>query len=327
MEKQIVLVVGGAGFIGSHMLKMLAQSGYHTVCLDNLSTGYRNAVHYGELVIGDLADINCLEQLFTKYNFSGVIHFASYIRVEESVSNPAKYYQNNLHNTLNLLNTMVHHNVSSFIFSSTAAIYGDPKYSPIDEIHPKLPINPYGRSKWMVEQILEDYDHAYGLKSVRLRYFNAAGADPNGKLSERHIPETHLIPLVLQAASGQRPNIKVFGQDYDTPDGTCIRDYIHVDDLCMAHLLALKKIWSTQQSHAYNLGNGTGFSVLDVIDEARKVTGRKFPVIMAKRRPGDPSILVADSSLAKRELNWQPKYFTLKDMMTHAWNVLGRIEN
>jgi len=240
--------------------------------------------------------------------------------VGESVIHPDMYYQNNLINTLQLLDTMVAHGVKNFIFSSTAAVYGAPEYTPIDEKHSKHPINPYGKSKLMVEQVLEDYDKAYGLKSVCLRYFNAAGADPEGELGERHEPETHLIPLILQAASGRRENIKVFGQDYDTPDGTCVRDYIHITDLCSAHLQALTTLLKTKKSDAFNLGNGHGFSVQEVIDAVKRVTGIDFDVVNEPRRDGDPAVLVADAVLAKKQLDWQPKYADLEMIIQHAWD-------
>jgi UDP-glucose 4-epimerase len=247
------------------------------------------------------------------------MHFASYIQVGESMREPVKYYQNNVTNTLNLLNAMQTFGVSRFIFSSTAAIFGEPQYTPIDEAHPKEPINPYGRTKLMVEQALADYDRAYGLKSVCLRYFNAAGADPDGQLGERHDPETHLIPLVLQAASGRRPQISVFGRDYDTPDGTCIRDYIHITDLCEAHWLAVQSLMDGAGSQAYNLGNGNGFSVQEVIAAAGRVTGRDIPVVDAPRREGDPARLVAASGQARKALGWSPAYADLDLIIRHAW--------
>jgi UDP-glucose 4-epimerase len=314
-----LLVVGGAGYIGSHMVKHLLRRGCDVVTFDNLSTGHRDAVLGGEFVLGDLADHDALDALFTQYRFDAVFHFASFIQVGESVKEPAKYYANNVVNTLKLLDAMVAHGVGRFVFSSTAAVYGEPAYTPIDEAHPKQPINPYGKTKWMVEQILEDYDRAYGLRSIALRYFNAAGADPEGQLGERHDPETHLIPLVLQAASGRRPHISVFGRDYDTPDGTCIRDYIHVSDLADAHWLALNKLMQGADSAAYNLGNGNGFSVQQVIDTAARVTGRAIPVVDTPRRDGDPARLVADSSAARQALNWQPARFGLESIIEDAW--------
>lgn len=314
-----ILVVGGAGYIGSHMVKMLLQKGYHPVTFDNLSTGYRDAVLGGDFVLGDLADRAALDKLFTDYVFDGVMHFASFIQVGESVQKPDKYYRNNVINTLNLLDSMIAHEVKNFIFSSSAAIFGEPQYVPIDEKHPKNPINPYGLSKWIIEQILSDYDNAYRLKSVCLRYFNAAGADPDGELGEWHIPETHLIPLVLEVAAEKREHITIFGQDYNTPDGTCVRDYIHINDLCQAHLLALDQLVAGAESAAYNLGNGTGFSVKQVIDIAKEVTGKNIAVIMGNRREGDPAHLVADSQLAKKMLKWQPQYAELSTIISHAW--------
>ena len=313
-----VLVVGGAGYIGSHMVKLLGQRGFQVTVLDNLCAGHRDAVQGARFVLGDLGERDLLNALFQAEHFDGVMHFASHIQVGESVREPAKYYLNNVFKTQYLLDAMVAHRVKCFIFSSTAAIFGEPLRVPIDEDHPKQPINPYGRGKWMVEQMLQDYDLAYGLKAVCLRYFNAAGADPEGKLGERHDPETHLIPLVLRAATSQRP-ITVFGTDYDTPDGTCIRDYIHVNDLGEAHLLALQRLWDGVGSAAYNLGNGNGFSVREVIDTARKVTGCEIPVVYGERRPGDPARLVADAHRARADLGWTPRYADLATIIAHAW--------
>lgn len=314
-----ILVVGGAGYIGSHMVKTLHREGHEVIVLDNLSTGYRDAVKYGEFIKGDIADSDVLDKLFSSYAIDGVMHFASYIEVGESVTDPSKYFRNNFSNTLNLLDAMVRHDVKRFIFSSTAAIFGEPSYVPIDEDHPKIPINPYGKSKLMVEQALDDYEKAYGLQSVCLRYFNAAGADPEGELGERHNPETHLVPLILQAASGRRDAVSIFGQDYATNDGSCVRDYIHIIDLCSAHLLALKNLLNGSGSKRYNLGNGNGFSVSEVIDVVKQVTGKSFQVIDAERRPGDPATLVADASLAKSELNWSPEFDDLSAIVQHAW--------
>jgi len=314
-----ILVVGGAGYIGSHMVKMLLGVDYKVVTLDNLSGGYRDAVIGGEFEYVDLANKTELERVFKKHQFDAVMHFASHIQVGESVIKPAIYYENNVVNTLNLLDVMVEYDVKSFIFSSTAAIFGEPEYTPIDEKHPMNPINPYGRSKLMVEQILADYDNAYNLKSICLRYFNAAGADPDGLLGERHEPETHLIPLILQAASGRRESISIFGRDYDTPDGTCIRDYIHIVDLCSAHLLALEKLTKEKKSHAFNLGNGKGFSVQEVIDVAREVTGKDIQTANEIRREGDPAILLSDATLAREELCWKPQYSELSIIIEHAW--------
>ena len=314
-----ILVVGGAGYIGSHMVKMLLEQGHAVVTFDNLSSGFRDAVLGGEFVKGDLADQAKLNEVFALHRPDAVMHFASCIQVGESVRQPGKYYQNNVTNTLNLLDAMVKHDVEYFIFSSTAAIFGEPEYVPIDPSHPKNPVNPYGRTKWMVEQILNDYDDAYGLKSVCLRYFNAAGADPSGLLGERHEPETHLIPLVLQALSGRREAITVFGRDYDTPDGTCVRDYIHVVDLCTAHLLALQRLMATGLSRRYNLGNESGYTVQEVIDAAERVTGCIVRVAEGSRRAGDPAMLVADATLAREELGWLPVYSDLDTIIAHAW--------
>jgi len=314
-----VLVVGGAGYIGSHMVKMLSKAGHDVTTLDDLSNGYEDAVKYGEFVKGDIADAKLLDRLFTQNQFDGVMHFASYIQVGESVEKPSMYYRNNVSNTQVLLDAMVEYGVKCFIFSSTAATFGEPDYTPIDEAHSQKPINPYGHSKLMVEQILRDFDHAYGLKSVSLRYFNAAGADPEGELGERHIPETHLIPLVLQAASGRRDNITIFGTDYDTPDGTCIRDYIHINDLCSAHLLGLEHLVAGGETKAYNMGNGTGYSIKELIDVAKQVTGSDFTVLMGERRDGDPARLVADSTLLQKELGWRPEFADLGVIIRHAW--------
>jgi UDP-glucose 4-epimerase len=314
-----ILVVGGAGYIGSHMVKMLIAQGHAVVTFDNLSSGHRDAVLGGEFVLGDLADQAALDNVFKLHQPEAVMHFASFIQVGESVRKPDMYYRNNFSNTLNLLDAMVAHQVKHFIFSSTAAVFGEPDYVPIDEAHPNRPVNPYGRSKWMVEQVLADYDLAYGLKSVCLRYFNAAGADPEGLLGERHDPETHLIPLILQAASGRRDNIQVFGRDYDTPDGTCIRDYIHIVDLCSAHALALAHLTHGGQSERYNLGNGAGFSVQQVIDTVERVTGNTVTVIDGPRRAGDPARLVADATRARNELGWKPEFDQLQQIVAHAW--------
>ncbi|MBN2866559.1 MAG: UDP-glucose 4-epimerase GalE [Thiotrichales bacterium] len=319
-----ILIVGGAGYIGSHMVKMLSKSGHDVIVLDNLSTGFRDSVKYGKLIIGDLADMNLLENLFQTYQFDGVMHFAANSLVGESMTNPAKYYRNNVGNTLNLLDVMVRNNVKHFIFSSTAATFGEPEYSPIDEAHPQNPINPYGSSKLMIERILKDYADAYDLNSVSLRYFNACGADPEGEIGECHDPETHLIPLILQAASGRRDAITVFGRDYATQDGTCIRDYIHINDLCSAHALGLEKILAENSGEAlmYNLGNGNGFSVQEVIEVVKKVVakdGNSLTVKEGERRAGDPAILVADATKATQDLNWKPTFNNLETIVEHAW--------
>lgn len=313
------LVIGGAGYIGSHMVKQLLGACHELVVADNFSTGHRGALMGGKLVELDIADEQSLDALFAEHHFDAVFHFASFIQVGESVTEPAKYYQNNVCATLTLVKAMVRARVKNFIFSSSAAVYGDPVYVPVDEKHPKVAINPYGRSKWMVEQVLEDFDRAYGLKSVCLRYFNAAGADPEGQLGERHEPETHLLPLILQAASGRRTSITVYGRDYDTPDGTCIRDYVHVVDLVAAHALAVDYLRDGGASTAFNLGNGQGFSVQQVIDTARYVTGKNICVSEAPRRAGDPPRLVADSRRANTLLGWQPRFSSLEQIVAHAW--------
>jgi UDP-glucose 4-epimerase len=314
-----ILVVGGAGYIGSHMVKMLLSAGHELVIFDNLSSGHRDAVLGGEFVLGDLADMAMLDSVFSEHCPQAVMHFASFIEVGESVRRPDIYYRNNFCNTLNLLDAMVAHDVKHFIFSSTAAVFGEPDYVPINESHASRPVNPYGRSKWMVEQILTDYDQAFGLKSVCLRYFNAAGADPDGQLGERHEPETHLVPLILQVASGRRFDIQVFGRDYDTPDGTCIRDYIHIVDLCSAHLLALYYLADGNKSDQFNLGNGEGFSVQQVIDTVKKVTGRNVNVLDGPRRAGDPARLIADATKARIILGWKPIFPQLEVIVKHAW--------
>ena len=318
-----VLVAGGAGYIGSHMVKILAKAGHDVTVLDNLSTGHKSLAKYGELVVGDLADKPLLDGLFAQHDFKCVIHFAAFSLVGESMTNPAKYYLNNVCNTLNLLDAMVKHRVKQIVFSSTAAIYGHPLYTSIDEQHPQAPINPYGASKQMVERLLQDYA-VYGVNSVALRYFNACGADPELELGELHDPETHLIPLILQAASGRREAISVFGQDYDTLDGTCVRDYVHVQDLCSAHQLAMEAMLAGQLQGAqwFNLGNGEGFSVQQVIDAAQALVaqeGFSIKVHQAERRAGDPAVLVANANKAKQTLNWQPQYANLETILRHAW--------
>lgn len=319
MMESRVLVIGGAGYIGSHMVRYLRKAGCYAMIVDDLSSGRRDAVHGAELHIGDMGNREFITGVLEKTKPDAVMHFASFIQVGESVAHPAKYYRNNVSATQVLLDAMRDCAVSNLIFSSTAAIFGDPDYVPIDEAHPKNPINPYGRSKWMVEQMLEDYDRAYGLKSTSLRYFNAAGADPEGHLGECHEPETHLIPLVLQVAAGRRSHITIHGDDYATPDGTCIRDYIHVEDLCQAHLLAVERLQDGADSACYNLGNGNGFSVAQVIESVRRVTGMAVPVKRGERREGDPPSLIADANLARAQLQWKPQYADLDTIVSHAW--------
>jgi UDP-glucose 4-epimerase len=317
-----ILVVGGAGYIGSHMVLSLQKAGYEPIVLDDLSKGHRHAVRGAKLIEGSMADTRLLEQIFTDYSFAGVMHFASYIEVAESMRYPIKYYQNNVAATLNLLEVMLKHHVKHFIFSSTAAVFGEPVYTPIDEAHPQDPINPYGKSKHMVETILHDLHHSEGLRFAILRYFNAAGADPEGQLGECHEPESHLIPLVLQVAGGQRQQLTVYGRDYPTPDGTCVRDYVHVTDLCAAHLLALEALHENREQVICNLGTGTGFSVQQVIDAACRVTGCDIPIVDGARRPGDPAVLVADASYAKEILKWQPAFPDLETIIRHAWQFM-----
>ena len=327
-----ILITGGAGYIGSNMAKMLVNSGYDVVVLDNLSTGFLSLAKYGQLIVGDLADKALLEKLFSTQRFDGVMHFAAASLVGESIIDPAKYYCNNVSNTINLLDAMVKHNMKSFVFSSSAAVYGEPNSDLIDESHAKDPINPYGSTKLMIECILTDYASAYGLDSISLRYFNACGADPEGELGECHNPETHLIPLVLQAASGRRESITVFGRDYATDDGTCVRDYIHINDLCSAHALALNKLTESNDCGAlsYNLGNSSGFSVQQVIDVVQAEVGKDgyhLTVEYGERRPGDPAKLVADTAKAKYELNWQPEYDDLEVIVGHAWEWEKELAN
>ena len=314
-----ILICGGAGYIGSHINKELHKEGYETVVFDNLVYGHKEAVKWGNFVQGDLAKEADIESVFQKYKIDAVFHFAAYAYVGESVEEPEKYYLNNVANTLNLLKVMRKYGCNKFIFSSTCATYGEPDRVPITEDMPQRPINPYGATKLMIERILRDYKQAYGLEFVVLRYFNAAGADPEGEIGESHSPETHIIPLVLDAAGGQRPDIKVFGTDYDTPDGSCIRDYIHVTDLATAHVLALHHLEQGKGSDFFNLGNEKGTSVLEVIESVKRVTDREFNVVMAPRRAGDPAMLVGGSAKAKSVLGWKPLYADIDSIVKHAW--------
>jgi UDP-glucose-4-epimerase GalE len=314
-----VLVAGGAGYIGSHMARMLLESGFHAAVVDNLATGHEQAVCEATFRRGDIGDRGFMREVLREFQPQCVMHFAAASLVGESMTEPAKYWRNNFVQTLNLLDTMLECGVRQFIFSSTAAVYGNPIEVPITEQHPQLPINPYGNSKLAVEKALQDYDRAYGLRSITLRYFNAAGANPDGTLGERHEPETHLIPLVLQVASGRRREIARFGSDFPTPDGSCIRDYIHVQDLCTAHLLAMRKLADGAPTNVYNLGNGNGHSVNEVIAAARQVTGHPIPVRDDPRRPGDPPVLVADARRARDELAWVPAYPGIETIIAHAW--------
>ncbi|MBD2292093.1 UDP-glucose 4-epimerase GalE [Anabaena sphaerica FACHB-251] len=322
-QKPTILVTGGAGYIGSHAVLALVQAGYQVVILDNLVYGHRDLVEQVlqvKLIEGDIEDRPLLDHLFKTHNIEAVMHFSAYAYVGESVTDPDKYYRNNVVATLTLLEAMLSASIKKFVFSSTCATYGVPQFIPITEDHPQNPINPYGATKLMVERILSDFDVAYGLKSVRFRYFNAAGADPSGLLGEDHNPETHLIPLVLQTALGKRESISIFGTDYPTPDGTCIRDYIHVSDLADAHILGLEYLLQGGASEVFNLGNGNGFSVKEVIAAAQEVTGINIPVQECDRRPGDPPSLIGSSEKARKILNWQPQYPGINDIVAHAWN-------
>ncbi|OLP20125.1 UDP-glucose 4-epimerase GalE [Leptolyngbya sp. 'hensonii'] len=317
-----ILVTGGAGYIGSHAVLALQQAGYSVIILDNLVYGHRDLVEtvlQVELIVGDTTDRTLLDHLFAQQDIAAVMHFAGYAYVGESVQNPGKYYRNNVVGTLTLLEAMAAASIQNFVFSSTCATYGMPKTVPIPEAHPQSPINPYGASKLMVEHILADFEVAHGLRSVCFRYFNAAGADPAGRLGEDHNPETHLIPLVLLTALGQRDCISIFGTDYPTPDGTCIRDYIHVADLAAAHVAGLEYLMQGGRSEAFNLGNGSGFSVREVIEAAQEITGQPISVVEQDRRPGDPPVLVGSSDKARQILHWQPQYSDLNTILKHAW--------
>lgn len=320
-----ILVTGGAGYIGSHACKALALAGFEPVVFDNLVYGHEWAVKWGPLVRGDLQDRNAIAKAIADYQPAAVMHFAAYAYVGESVENPGKYYQNNVAGTLNLLDAMVESGIDKLVFSSTCATYGEPETVPIVESEKQNPINPYGRSKLMIEQILADYAAANGLQSVSLRYFNAAGADPDGEIGEHHDPETHLIPLVLQTALGLRDHIKIFGTDYPTPDGTCIRDYIHVTDLADAHILALEALKNGAPRSAYNLGNGRGFSVREIIDGCRRITGMPVTAIETGKRPGDPPVLVGDASRARSDLGWAPRHNELENILETAWSWHSRV--
>jgi UDP-glucose 4-epimerase len=314
-----ILVTGGAGYIGSHAVKLLRQQGHSVLVLDNLVYGHPECTLGAETIVGDIGDEKLLEEIFSKYPVEAVMHFSAYCYVGESITDPAKYYQNNVVATLTLLKSMVKSGIKNFIFSSTCATYGNPLQIPIPEDHSQNPINPYGATKLMVERILQDFDRAYNLKSIVFRYFNAAGADPEAEIGEWHEPETHLIPLVLDAAIGHRDSIQIFGIDYPTPDGTGIRDYIHVNDLADAHIRGLNFLQTHQKSEAFNLGNGLGFSVKEVIQTAEKVTGRKVKVIEAERRPGDPPTLVGSSAKAARLLDWKPRFPGIEIISETAW--------
>jgi len=316
----MILVTGGAGYIGGVCAERLLERGHEVCVLDNLSRGHREVVpHNAVFVEADLAHREALDWTFREYPIKAVMHFAAHSLVGESVEIPLVYYRNNVANTLTLLEAMQQAGVRHFIFSSSAAVYGEPRQTPITEDHPCAPENPYGAPKLAVERILQDVSDATGMTYSVLRYFNAAGADASGKVGERHQPETHLIPLVLQVATGERPSIKIFGADYPTPDGTCLRDYIHVSDLTRAHLLALEALLNGGGNSTYNLGNSSGYSVRQIIDTARTITGHPIPAEVAARRPGDPAVLIADSSRIRKQLGWQPRYENIRDIIQSAW--------
>lgn len=314
-----ILVTGGAGYIGSHVVKEILKKGHKPFILDNFSKGHKEAIAGGEIIVGDLKNKEFIDRIFQDYKFDSVIHLAADSLVGESVERPDKYYQNNLIGSINLLEAMKKSNINKLVFSSTAAVYGNAKEIPIRENSITEPKNPYGRSKLFFEEILADYDQSFNFKYISLRYFNASGADPDGNIGEDHDPETHLIPIVLETALGKREKLEIYGTDYDTRDGTCIRDYIHVNDLARAHLLAVEALAEGSDSNIYNLGSGTGYSVKEVIETARKVTDKNISAEPSERRPGDPPVLIASSAKIKEDLDWQPKYDDLNTIISTAW--------
>ncbi len=316
----MILITGGAGYIGSHTNKILSKKGYKTVVFDNLERGSIKLVKWGNFIKGDLRNIEDIRNTFKKYKFNAVIHFAAYAYVGESVEFPDKYYENNVLGTLNLLKVMKEFGVKNIIFSSSCATYGIPEKVPISENTPQNPINPYGRSKLFSENIIKDFEQSYGIKYIILRYFNAAGADTEGEIGEIHNPETHLIPLTIFAAIGLIEKLNVFGNDYPTKDGTCIRDYIHVSDLAEAHVKALEYLLREKKSDIFNVGIGVGFSILDIIKTVNKISNKKINYIFVERRPGDPSILIASNKKIKKILNWQPKFIKIEDIIKSAYN-------
>ncbi len=316
----VVLVVGGAGYIGSHVCKALKESGFIPIVYDNLSTGHPWAIQFGASVIGDLEDEVILSRAFDYVQPKAVIHLASLINVRDSIANPAIYWEKNLNGTLCLIKMMVQKEVKILVFSSSAAIYGPPQYVPIDEKHPKIPLNAYGKTKWTIEGMLEDFSHAYGLRFIALRYFNASGADPSGCIGEAHHPETHLIPLVIQTALGRRPFLKVYGNDYPTLDGTAVRDYVHVADLAEAHVMALRNLFENGHSLQFNLGTGTGYSVKEIISAVEAFGKKKVPLEFAPHLPHDSPTLIANPAMAKQILNWQPRCSDLANIISSAWN-------
>jgi UDP-glucose-4-epimerase GalE len=318
-DPRAVLVTGGAGYIGSHAAKALKCAGYRVVVFDNLDAGHRGAVQYGDLVDGDIADVGAVRDALRRHEISAVMHFAAFLDVGESVREPVRYYRNNVTGALGVLEAMAAESVRHFVFSSSCATYGDPVETPMTETHPQRPINSYGETKLAIERALPHFARAYDLRFAALRYFNAAGADPDGEIGEDHSPEIHLIPRAIDAATGGA-GLKVFGDDYPTPDGTCLRDYVHVTDLAEAHLRALEAIVETGKSGAYNLGSGHPHSVREVIDAVERVSGRKVPWTIAPRRPGDPAVLYADPAKARAELHWTPRFATLEAIVETAWN-------
>lgn len=319
-----ILVAGGAGYIGSHVSLDLYRNGHTPIVLDNLVKGHRQAVKTGKLIEGDIGDEALIAKVVRDEQIEAVIHLCAYSLVGESVTDPAKYFQNNIGQSLKFLNVLRENGVNIFVFSSTAAVYGEPEETPITEDHPKNPGNPYGFSKLTFEGILKAYDQAYGMKYISLRYFNAAGADFDADIGEDHQPETHLIPVVMQAALGLRPHIEIYGTDYPTPDGTCVRDYIHVNDLAQAHRLAIEALAGGKPSTIYNLGNGLGYSNRQVIETIQKVTGKHLLIKEGPRRPGDPAVLVASSEKIKKELGWNPEYHNLETIIESAWRWHSR---
>lgn len=318
--RETVLVTGGAGYVGAHSCKALAEAGYQPVVYDNLVHGHERAVQWGPLERGELSDRARLNEVFVRYKPQAVMHFAAFTAVGESVADPGKYYRNNVGGSLTLIEAATAHGVDKLVFSSTAAVFGMPDKLPLSEDEPQEPINPYGRSKLMIEQILFDFEQAQGLRSAIMRYFNAAGASPDGEIGESHDPETHLIPLALDAAAGKGPELTVFGDNYPTPDGTCIRDYIHVGDLADAHVKALNYLIAGCRSRAFNLGAGSGFSVREILDAIKRVTGHTVPHRIGPRRVGDPPVLVSDASRARNELGWEPRMSDINTIIETAWS-------
>lgn len=323
-----ILVTGGAGYIGSHAVKGLIKKGYEVVVVDNLETGYKTSVdNKAKFYQGDIRDINFMKEVFSKENIKGVMHFAANSLVGESMEKPLKYFDNNVYGTQELLKAMIESNVKHLVFSSTAATYGEPIRMPIDEEHPTAPINPYGEAKLMMEKVIDWTSKAHNLTYVSLRYFNVAGAHDSGLIGESHSPETHLIPIILQVPNGKREYLSVFGNDYPTKDGTCIRDYIHIEDLIDAHILALEYLLKGNSSDIFNLGSGDGYSILEMLKAAEKATGESIEYKVDDRRPGDPAVLIASNEKAKKVLNWSPKYTAVEDIISSAWKFHKKFPN